>query len=73
MDNSLLVSLSQQLAAYRFPEGLGYPQLDASARQAILGGNAARLYRIPLPAHSLPAHSLPAARRTGSLRHGAGS
>lgn len=60
--------LVEQLAAYRFPAGLGYPQLDVAARQAILGGNAARLYRIPLPAHSLPA-----ARRTGSLRQGAGS
>jgi uncharacterized protein len=48
--------LVEAFAAYRFPaEAAGrYPELDAAARQAVLGGNAARLYRIPLPAAALP-------------------
>jgi uncharacterized protein len=41
--------LVRELAAYRFPAGLGhrYPRFDAAAKRAVLGGNAARLYRIP--------------------------
>ncbi|MGH3615592.1 MAG: amidohydrolase family protein [Pseudonocardia sp.] len=48
--------LVEQLATYRFPAEVGgqYPELDTEARQAVLGGNAARLYRIPLPAGVLP-------------------
>jgi uncharacterized protein len=43
--------LVQELAAYRFPAGLGhrYPRFDATAKRAVLGGNAARLYRIADP------------------------
>jgi predicted TIM-barrel fold metal-dependent hydrolase len=41
--------LVRELASYRFPPGLGrrYPRFDAAAVRAVLGGNAARLYRIP--------------------------
>ncbi|MGQ0572596.1 MAG: amidohydrolase family protein [Pseudonocardia sp.] len=44
------------LAGFTFPDELAdrYPALDTTARQAVLGGNAARLYRIPLPAGTLP-------------------
>jgi uncharacterized protein len=47
--------LVRELAGYRFPAEVAgrYPRFDAAAAQAILGGNATRLYRIPLPA-SLP-------------------
>lgn len=40
--------LVRELACYRFPPGLGrrYPRFDAAAVRAVLGGNAARLYRI---------------------------
>jgi predicted TIM-barrel fold metal-dependent hydrolase len=40
--------LVRELASYRFPAGLGhrYPRFDAAAKRAVLGGNAARLYRI---------------------------
>lgn len=56
------------LAAFRFPDELAgrYPELDTAARQAMLGGNAARLYRIPLPAGALP-------QRRELHRRGAGS
>ena len=42
--------LVRELAAYRFPAELAdrYPGFDAAAVRAVLGGNAARLYRIPL-------------------------
>lgn len=48
--------LVSELAAFRFPDELAgrYPDLDTTARQAVLGGNAARLYRIPLPARAVP-------------------
>jgi predicted TIM-barrel fold metal-dependent hydrolase len=41
--------LVEELARYRFPPGLGrrFPRFDADAVRAVLGGNAARLYRIP--------------------------
>jgi uncharacterized protein len=40
--------LVQALAAYRFPAEVRrrYPRFDAAAARAVLGGNAARLYRI---------------------------
>ena len=43
--------LVRELAGYRFPGELvaRYPRLDAAAVAAVLGGNAARLYRIALP------------------------
>jgi predicted TIM-barrel fold metal-dependent hydrolase len=43
--------LVRELAAYRFPAELmsRYPRFDAAAARAVLGGNAARLYRIGLP------------------------
>ena len=50
--------LVRALAAYRFPAEVGrrYPRFDAAAARAVLGGNAARLYRIPLePAAATPA------------------
>ncbi|MDT7578238.1 MAG: uncharacterized protein QOH17_4571 [Pseudonocardiales bacterium] len=49
--------LVRELAAYRFPAEIGrrYPRFDAAAARAVLGENAARLYRIPLePAVSAP-------------------
>ena len=44
--------LVQALASYRFPPEVArrYPRFDAAAARAVLGGNAARLYRIPLEA-----------------------
>ncbi|GEL18019.1 amidohydrolase family protein [Pseudonocardia asaccharolytica] len=44
--------LVEEFATFRFPAQLrgGFAELDAVTRHAILGGNAARLYRIPLPA-----------------------
>lgn len=44
--------LVRALAEYRFPPevALRYPRFDADAVRAVLGGNAARLYRIPLTA-----------------------
>lgn len=55
------------LAAFSFPDELAgrYPEFDSAARAAVLGGNAARLYRIPLPARSMPDRAL--------HRRGAGS
>jgi len=50
--------LVRELAGYRFPAELGhrYPRFDAAAARAVLGGNAARLYRIPLgPPAAAPA------------------
>jgi len=50
--------LVQALASYRFPPEVArrYPRFDAAAARAVLGGNAARLYRIPLePAAATPA------------------
>ena len=50
--------LVQALASYRFPPEAArrYPRFDAAAARAVLGGNAARLYRIPLePAAAAPA------------------
>jgi len=50
--------LVQALATYRFPPEVArrYPRFDAAAARAVLGGNAARLYRIPLePATATPA------------------
>jgi predicted TIM-barrel fold metal-dependent hydrolase len=50
--------LVRELAAYRFPAEVSrrYPRFDAAAARAVLGGNAARLYRIPLePAAATPA------------------
>jgi predicted TIM-barrel fold metal-dependent hydrolase len=43
--------LVRELAGYRFPAEVAarYPRFDAAAAQAVLGGNAARLYRIALP------------------------
>jgi len=40
--------LVRELAAYRFPDELRhrYPRFDTAAKRAVLGGNAARLYRI---------------------------
>ncbi|MGD9526762.1 amidohydrolase family protein [Pseudonocardia sp.] len=49
-----------ELSRFQFPDGSPYPRLDDAARQAILGGNAARLYRIPIPA------GVCAQRRTGA-------
>jgi predicted TIM-barrel fold metal-dependent hydrolase len=50
--------LVRELAAYRFPIGLRerYPDFDSTGARAVLGGNAARLYRIPIPAqvHAAP-------------------
>ncbi len=42
--------LVRELATYRFPPEIGrrYPRFDADAARAVLGGNAARLYRIAL-------------------------
>ena len=58
--------LVERFAAFRFPDELGgrYPELDTAARQAVLGGNAARLYRIPLPAGTLPRPAV--VRRSGA-------
>jgi uncharacterized protein len=41
--------LVAELAEYRFPAELRhrYPRFDAAAKRAVLGGTAARLYRIP--------------------------
>lgn len=52
--------LVSELAAFRFPPELAgrYPDLDIAARQAVLGTNAARLYRIALPAEMLPCGEL---------------
>ncbi|MFC5995629.1 amidohydrolase family protein [Pseudonocardia hispaniensis] len=46
--------LVAEFAAFRFPAELRgeYAELDVATRHAILGGNAARLYRIPLPVGS---------------------
>jgi uncharacterized protein len=54
--------LVRELAGYRFPAELAarYPRFDAAAAQAVLGGNAARLYRIPRPG-ALPAATTAAA------------
>lgn len=44
--------LVRELARYDFPERVadrGYPAFDAAAKDAVLGGNAARLYKITLP------------------------
>jgi predicted TIM-barrel fold metal-dependent hydrolase len=43
--------LVEALMSYQFPAELRdrYPRFDAEARRAVLGGNAARLYRIPPP------------------------
>jgi uncharacterized protein len=48
--------LVRELAGYRFPAELvhRYPVFDTAAARAVLGGNATRLYRIPLPT-ALPA------------------
>lgn len=45
--------LVRELAAYQFPakDVDRYPPFDAVAVRAVLGGNAARLYRIPTGAH----------------------
>jgi len=44
--------LVRALATYRFPTEVSrrYPRFDAAAARAVLGGNAARLYRIPVEA-----------------------
>jgi predicted TIM-barrel fold metal-dependent hydrolase len=44
--------LVRELAGYRFPAEVAprYPRFDAAAAEAVLGGNAIRLYRIPLAA-----------------------
>lgn len=57
--------LIAELIDFRFPLELRgrVRELDPDALQAILGGNAARLYRIPLPADAIPA---PAALRPGA-------
>jgi predicted TIM-barrel fold metal-dependent hydrolase len=50
--------LVRALATYRFPPEAArrYPRFDAAAARAVLGGNAARLYRIALePAAATPA------------------
>jgi len=50
--------LVRELAAYRFPDEVSrrYPRFDAAAARAVLGGNAARLYRIPVePVAAAPA------------------
>ena len=50
--------LVRELAAYRFPAEVSrrYPRFDAAAARAVLGGNAARLYRIPVePVAAAPA------------------
>lgn len=56
--------LVEELVSFRFPLELRgqFAELDPVALQAILGDNAARLYRIPLPADAIPA---PAALRPG--------
>lgn len=43
--------LVRELARYEFPERVAdrYPEFDAAAACAVLGGNAAKLYRISLP------------------------
>ncbi|GJF06738.1 amidohydrolase family protein [Pseudonocardia sp. D17] len=58
--------LVRELVEFRFPEELcgRYADLDDLGRHAILGANAARLYRIPLPAGAIP--SAPAALRPGA-------
>ena len=40
--------LAREFVAHRYPDALGgaYPDLDADARRAVLGGTAARLYRL---------------------------
>ena len=50
--------LVRELAAYRFPAEVSrrYPRFDAAAARAVLGENAARLYRIPVePVAAAPA------------------
>ncbi|OLT10735.1 hypothetical protein BJF78_05435 [Pseudonocardia sp. CNS-139] len=49
--------LVRELATYRFPDHLRhrYPRFDTSAKRAVLGDNAARLYRIGRQAHAAPA------------------
>ena len=44
--------LFRELAGYRFPAEVAarYPRFDGAAALGVLGGNATRLYRIPLPA-----------------------
>jgi predicted TIM-barrel fold metal-dependent hydrolase len=58
--------LVRELVEFRFPEELcgRYADLDDLGRHAILGANAARLYRVPLPAGAIP--SAPAALRPGA-------
>jgi predicted TIM-barrel fold metal-dependent hydrolase len=48
--------LVRELAAYRFPDELRhrYPRFDTSAKRAVLGDNAARLYRIGRPLSASP-------------------
>lgn len=43
--------LVEEFVTFRYPEVLRgeFPEIDHATRQAILGGNAARLYRISLP------------------------
>ncbi|HET6257072.1 MAG TPA: amidohydrolase family protein [Pseudonocardia sp.] len=49
--------LVRELGAYRFPDELRhrYPRFDTAAKRAVLGGNAARLYRIGRPVPTAPA------------------
>lgn len=52
--------LVRELATYRFPAEFGrrYPRFDATSARAVLGGNAARLYRLSVDSPSaLPAHA----------------
>ncbi len=58
--------LVEELATFRFPAELRgeFPELDAATRHGVLGANAARLYRISLPAGT--ARPEPAARRPGA-------
>jgi hypothetical protein len=58
--------LVQELVGFRFPDELcgRFAELDRVSKQAILGGNAARLYRIPLPAGAITPS--PAALRPGA-------
>ncbi len=50
--------LVRELAHYRFPAELAqrYPRFDADAARAVLGGTAARLYRLPTTADAARAH-----------------
>jgi predicted TIM-barrel fold metal-dependent hydrolase len=61
--------LVQELATYRFPAHMlhRYPRFDAAAVRAVLGGNAARLYRVPLPA-ALPVKVLRGQQSTAGER-----